>query len=70
MTTEELLKRCRDAGIIIPPSGMVRAATAKQILGVTMRTLEEWRRADKPPKAVRLNGSWYYDVAEIARAFE
>ena len=70
MTSEELIKRCRAAGINIPPSGMVRAAMVKNILDVSNRTLEVWRQEGKPPRARKLNGSWFYDVADLAAFLE
>lgn len=67
VTTDELLRRLAAAGIRVPPSGVVRAALASQIVDVHPRTLEEWRAAGKPPHARKLNGAWHYDIAELAR---
>lgn len=67
MTEDELLRRLTAAGIRVPPSGIVRAAVAAQIVGKHMRTLEEWRVAGKPPHPRKLNGAWHYDIAELAR---
>jgi hypothetical protein len=70
MTPEELLRRLREAGIMVPPSGLLSAAQAAEVLGRSTVTLERWRMQSRGPRAVRLNGRYHYDVASIAEYLE
>jgi hypothetical protein len=66
MTSAELLARLREANITVPPSGVLTAAQAAQVLGRHPRTLEEWRTSGTGPQAMKLGGRWHYDVNELA----
>jgi hypothetical protein len=66
MTTAELLARLREAGIRVPPSGLVRASVAALILDIAPRTLRQWRLDQVGPQPRRLHGAWYYDIADLA----
>jgi hypothetical protein len=64
VTEPELIEALR--AVAVPPSGLMRASQLRRFLGVSDRTLANWRAANKPPHATRLNGCWYYSVAEVA----
>jgi hypothetical protein len=66
VTKSELLARLREAGILVPPSGVLSAAQTAEVLGRSTVTLERWRAENSGPRAVRLNGRYHYDVEEIA----
>ena len=68
MTTEELIRRIKQAGIPITPAGMLNREATGKVLDVCDRTLADWRELKIGPPAVRINREWYYDVADVAKA--
>jgi Helix-turn-helix domain len=64
---DELIEALRLAGQRIPPSRLMSAAQLRKYLGVCDRTLQAWRAQGKPPAGVRLNGRWFYPVAEVSK---
>jgi hypothetical protein len=52
-------------GLKVSPSGLVRASELARYLDVTAQTLANWRAAGKPPKSLKLNGGFFYRVADI-----
>jgi hypothetical protein len=65
MTTEELERRIRAEGVAITPAGLLRERAAAQVLGVSSRTLREWRLERKPPAWRKLNGGVWYSVGAL-----
>lgn len=64
---DELIAALALAGMRVPPSQLLSAAQLRRYLGVCDRTLQAWRAQGKPPTGVRLNGRWFYPVAEVSK---
>jgi hypothetical protein len=67
MTPEELTAILRANGFRVPYSELVPAVIVQQTLGVSARTLYDWRMLKVGPPAVSQNGRWFYRVPDIAK---
>lgn len=65
INAEDLERGCRDRGHMVTSDGRVHEHVAAELLGRSVRTLEDWARSEKIA-TVRINRRRTYRLADIA----
>lgn len=65
MTLDEFEAELRRRGVVITLTGMVRASALADVIGVSSRTLSNWRASGEGPPAVQIGNAWMYRLEDI-----